>query len=211
MNSFNIESFQPVVVENFLSAEHVKNVINDFQNKINNNIKNGKNKYDGFQINEKMGMFMYEVDKKTNSELFENIGLKLKEVFDIDLPESCGLQYLRYSAETGFEPNVRPHVDKNYTEEVHMIAFSLTINNDKKDPWSMYIDKTKYDLKDNDALLFNATNTLHWRPSRKFSGEDYFDVLVFRFYDHNSKVIMPEELKQKLEDQRVDLFLNYYY
>jgi hypothetical protein len=35
MNNFNIESFQPVVVENFLSAEHVKNVINDFQNKIN--------------------------------------------------------------------------------------------------------------------------------------------------------------------------------
>lgn len=211
MNNFDITSFQPVVVEKFLSVEHIKNIIDDFQNKINNNAKNNKNKYADFEINEKMGMFMYEVDIKNNTELFEYLRTRFKEVFDIDLPESCGLQYLRYSAETGFEPNVRPHVDKNYTEEVHMIAFSLAINNDNKEPWSMYIDKIKYDLRDHDALFFNATNTLHWRPSRKFSGEDYFDVLVFRFYDHKAKVIMPEELKQKLEEQRIDLFLNYYY
>ena len=211
MNNFDITSFQPVVVKKFLSAEHIKNIIDDFQNKINNNAKNNKNKYADFEINEKMGMFMYEVDIKNNTELFEHLRTRFKEVFDIDLPESCGLQYLRYSAETGFEPNVRPHVDKNYTEEVHMIAFSLAINNDNKEPWSMYIDKIKYDLRDHDALFFNATNTLHWRPSRKFSGEDYFDVLVFRFYDHKAKVMMPEELQQKLEEQRIDLFLNYYY
>jgi len=211
MNNFDMENFESIVVKNFLSEEHIKNIINDFQNKIDNNVKNNKNKYADFKINEKMGMFMYEVEAKNNPELFEHIGTRLKEVFGIELPSSCGLQYLRYSKETGFEPNVRPHVDRVEKEQPHMIAFSLAINNANKEPWSMYINKTKYDLKDHDALFFNATNTLHWRPSRKFSEEDYFDVLVFRFYDYQSKIILPEELQKKLEEERIDLFVNYYY
>jgi hypothetical protein len=67
--------------------------------------------------------------------------------------------------------------------------------------------------EENSATLndFNATNTLHWRPSRKFSGEDYFDVLVFRFYDNASPVLLPEDLQKTLEEQRIDLFLNSYH
>lgn len=212
MNNFDMENFESIVVKNFLSEEHIKNIIDDFQNKIDNNVKNNKNKYADFKINEKMGMFMYEVEAKNNPELFKYIEIRLKEVFGIELLQpSCSLQYLKYSAETGFEPNVRPHVDRVEKEQPHMIAFSLAINNANKEPWSMYINKTKYDLEDHDALFFNATNTLHWRPSRKFSGEDYFDVLVFRFYDNASPVLLPEDLQQKLEEQRIDLFLNHYY
>jgi hypothetical protein len=212
MNNFDIENFEPIVVKNFLSEEHIKNIIDEFYGKINNNITNKKKKYFDFQINEKMGMFMHEVQAKNNPELFEYIEKRLKEVFGIELSQpSCSLQYLKYTAETGFEPNVRPHVDRVDKEQPHMIAFSLSINNANSEPWSMYINKTKYDLEDHDALFFNATNTLHWRPSRKFSGEDYFDVLVFRFCDNASPVILPEDLQKTLEEQRIDLFLNSYY
>ena len=154
---------------------------------------------------------MYEIDRLDNLELFEYIGTRLKETLGFELTSSCSLQYLRYSLETGFEPHVRPHVDRVEKKQPHMIAFSLAINNANKEPWSMYVNTTKYDLEDNDALFFNATSTLHGRPSRKFSGEDYFDVLVFRFYDHENQVILSEELQKKLEEQRIDLFLNHYY
>jgi hypothetical protein len=211
MSNLNIESFQSTVIKNFLSEEHIKNIIDNFYNKMNNNLKNNKNKYSDFKINEKMGMFMYEIDRLDNLELFEYIGTRLKETLGFELTSSCSLQYLRYSLETGFEPNVRPHVDRVEKKQPHMIAFSLAINNENNEPWSMYVNTTKYDLEDHDALFFNATNTLHWRPSRKFSGEDYFDVLVFRFYDHENQIILTEELQKKLEEQRIDLFLNHYY
>lgn len=212
MNNFDIKNFEPVVVNNFLSEEHIKNIIEEFYNKIKDNLKNNKNKYSDFKINEKMGMFMHEVEAKNNPELFKYMEIRLKEVFGIELSQpSYSLQYLRYSPETGFEPHVRPHVDRVDKEQPHMIAFSLSINNANSEPWSMYINKTKFDLKDHDALFFNATNDLHWRPSRKFSGEDYFDVLVFRFYDNASPVLLPENLQKRLEEQRIDLFLNSYY
>lgn len=212
MDKFNIESFEPIVVVDFLTEYHIKKIIEEFQNKIDNNTRQGKNKYEDFKINEKMGMFMHEVEAKNNPELFEYIGKKLKDVFGIELSQpSCSLQYLRYSAETGFEPNVRPHVDRVKKEQPHMIAFSLSINNENSEPWSMYINKNKYDLKDHEALFFNATNNLHWRPSRKFNNEDHFDVLVFRFYDDKTPILLPEELQEKLEEQRIDLFVNYYY
>jgi hypothetical protein len=211
MSNLNIESFQSTVIKNFLSEEHIKSIIDNFYNKMNNNLKNNKNKYSDFKINEKMGMFMYEIDRLDNLELFEYIGTRLKETLGFELTTSCSLQYLRYSLETGFEPHVRPHVDRVEKKQPHMIAFSLAINNANKEPWSMYVNTTQYDLEDNDALFFNATSTLHWRPSRKFSGEDYFDVLVFRFYDHENEIILSEELQKKLEEQRIDLFLNHYY
>lgn len=203
MNNINIESFEPIVIKDFLPNEYIDRLVEDFESQINNN------KYSNFKINEHMGMFMHEVDFKKHPELFNYLKIKIKKIFNMDLKDSSGLQYLRYSKETGFEPNLRPHVDKVYKDQPHMISFSLSINNNKS--WPIYINKIKYDLKDNDALFFNVTNSLHWRPKMEFIDKDFFDVLVFRFYDYENPIFLPEDLQQRLERERVNLFLNYYY
>jgi hypothetical protein len=52
---------------------------------------------------------------------------------------------------------------------------------------------------------------LHWRPHRRFSGDDFYDVLVFRFFEKDKPVSIPSNLKESLEKQRVDIIDNYYY
>jgi len=210
MNNFDIASFAPTVVDNFLPKEYVEQIVKEFEDKINDNIKNNKNKYYDFNKNEKMGMFLLEIPPITHGDIFEHIYKKTEEILGTKIQITSSLKYHRYTAESGNDnPKVGPHVDQ--INEQHFLAFSLPINNANKKIWPIYIDKTKYKLEDNTAIFFNATNTLHWRPHRRFSGDDFYDVLVFRFFEKDKPVSIPSNLKESLEKQRVDIIDNYYY
>jgi len=210
MNNFDITSFDPVVINNFFTEEYLNQIVKVFQDKIDDNIKNGKEKYYDFNKNEKMGMFVLEIPPITNGDLFQYMYEKIEKMLGTKIKITSSLKYHRYTSETGTPyPNVKPHVDIIYNQ--HLIAFSLPINNTNKKIWPMYVDRTKYSLEDNTALFFNATNTLHWRPSRRFLEEDFYDVLVFRFFEEDNVVPMSVELSEKLEQKRKDIMENYYY
>jgi hypothetical protein len=79
MNNFDIASFAPTVVDNFLPKEYVEQIVKEFEDKINDNIKNNKNKYYDFNKNEKMGMFLLEIPPITHGDIFEHIYKKQKK------------------------------------------------------------------------------------------------------------------------------------
>lgn len=210
MSNFNILDFKPTTINNFFTEKHLNQIIQIFENKIDNNIKNNKEKYYDFNKNEKMGMFVLEIPHINNENIFEYMYEKIEKMLGTKIKITSSLKYHRYTLETGMQcPNVKPHVD--IINNQHFLAFSLSINNKNKKIWPMYIDKTKYNLEDNTALFFNATNTLHWRPNRKFLEKDFYDVLVFRFFEEGNAVPIPFELNKKLEEQRKNIMINYYY
>jgi hypothetical protein len=210
MNNFDITSFNPTVVTNFLPQEYINKLTKDFEDKVQDNIKNNRDKYYDFNKNEKMGMVLLEIAPITNGDIFEHIYKKTEEVLGTKIEINSSLKYHRYTAESGNDmPAVGPHVDQIH--EQHFLAFSLPINNTSKKIWPIYIDKTRYNLEDNTAIFFNATNTLHWRPIRRFTGEDFYDVLVFRFFERDNPVKIPTDLKDSLEKQRIHIMNNYYH
>ena len=49
--------------------------------------------------------------------------------------------------------------------------------------WNIGIDRSIYDMNDNDALLFNPNKCVHWRPRKTFKDGEFIRLIFFRFYN----------------------------
>lgn len=186
MSDFNILSFKPVTIKNFLSENNINKINNIINNKINNNINNNDFIYASFPINEYMGCFTYGQEKEESLSLIEvnqDIVKKIENDLNINV-ENLDLIWHRYSKKTGVDPSVGVHSDSSH--EYHVLSFTVPINNNFI--WDFYIEGKKYSLDNNEAVLFCVTEDLHWRSIRKFKDEETYDVIIGRFVVSGSKV-----------------------
>lgn len=208
MSNFNIISFKPKIVNNFFSDKEIKIIESIIKNKIDNNIKNNKKKYYGFEKNNWLGCFSYWIKNQEYPELFDFISAKIKKTLKIDIDFASNLVWQRYTKDTGIlNPSVRPHSD--HIDNGHWLCFTMPINN--KNNWNLFINNKKYSLKNNECLFFNVTNNIHWRPSKIFKDEEFYDVLIFRFFEKDNKKIFLSDLTEQMETQRVLVQEKYYY
>ena len=119
----------------------------------------------------------------------ENIINKLKklalEYFDDPDLELTHYQYLDYYGKygNGNSPMLPPHLDtENYYTKVS-IDYQMSSNID----WAVVVEGQEFFLKDNEVLVFEAAERIHWRSPITLKENDRCEVIVFHFsnkYDH---------------------------
>ncbi len=93
-----------------------------------------------------------------------------------------------YSKKFGM-PKLVPHKDN--AGSVFILDYCLDGNID----WPIIIEGQEFSLKNNQALMADVYNNLHWRNPRKFADGEFLTMVYFLFYD-------PEiEIKDKTIDE----------
>lgn len=120
-----------------------------------------------------------------------------KEFVDEDLVLSH-YQYLDYYGKygNGNSPKLPPHLDvENYYTKVS-IDYQMKSNID----WAIVVENEKFILKDNEILVFEAGEKIHWRDPIILKEDDRCEVIVFHF--SNREDHMPYEEKQMSQEER---------
>lgn len=86
--------------------------------------------------------------------------------------------YLEYHPKYGdnrYLPSLPPHIDG--TENIVTFNYQIGGNID----WEVFIDGKPYSLSTGDAIIFSAINQVHWRPKRKWSPDDFVEIVSFDY------------------------------
>jgi hypothetical protein len=116
------------------------------------------------------------------------LSLAKQFVKDPDL-ELTHYQYLDYFGKygEGASPNLPPHLDtENYYTKVS-IDYQMSSNID----WAIVVEDNKFILNNNDVLVFEAAERIHWREPIILKEDDRCEVIVFHFsnkFDHQPYV-----------------------
>ncbi len=90
--------------------------------------------------------------------------------------------YVKYSAEYG-TPHLPPHYDRDTNSLIVDYQLGSSAENKNVSVWPLGSDLTVTSIKDNEALIFNPNETIHWRPIKDFQPGEYVEMIFFRFYD----------------------------
>ena len=107
-------------------------------------------------------------------------------------------QYLDYYGKygKGNSPNLPPHLDvENYYTKVS-IDYQMASNID----WAIVVEDESFILKDNEVLVFEAGERIHWREPIILKENDRCEVIVFHF--SNKFEHQPYVEKQMSKEER---------
>ena len=129
----------------------------------------------------------------------ENKLLELAKSF-VDDPDLTltHYQYLDYYGKygKGNSPNLPPHLDvENYYTKVS-IDYQMASNID----WAIVVEDESFILKDNEVLVFEAGERIHWREPIILKENDRCEVIVFHF--SNKFEHQPYVEKQMSKEER---------
>jgi hypothetical protein len=132
----------------------------------------------------------------------ENIKQKLltlaKQFVDDPDLELTHYQYLDYFGKygKGNSPNLPPHLDvENYYTKVS-IDYQMYSNID----WAIVVEDQSFIIKDNEVLVFEAADRIHWRDPIILKEDDRCEVIVFHF--SNKFEHQPYAEKQMSKEER---------
>ena len=212
--TIDILNFKPIIINNFFTDHEIDEMYSVINNKIIENIHNNLFEYDGFEINQDHGSFMYNQISRDDTIFSKNIYTKIKTEIEkilnteFEMPSLC---FQRYSLMTGKNPKLYPHTDQYKITEaehnknnsahsnIHLISLSVPLKNNFN--WDISVNRTSYQLKNNDALLFSATADLHCRPHREFRIDEKHDVLIVRIKPRNNQVSVNESKYEDIQSE----------
>lgn len=113
----------------------------------------------------------------------------LNKIVSIANSKNSKLEYLSaYSSEYNLKygnPSLNPHFDT--TPATYTIDYQLDSNID----WSIFIEGSRFDLKNNEAISINVREDAHWRPQRHFAKGEYTIMIFFHFLDRENMPAIP--------------------
>lgn len=128
------------------------------------------------------------------------LNLAKQFVDDPDL-ELTHYQYLDYFGKygNGNSPNLPPHLDvENYYTKVS-IDYQMSSNID----WPIVVEDQGFTLKDNEVLVFEASDRIHWRDPIILKEDDRCEVIVFHFSNKFEHQPYAENQMSKEERNRI--------
>jgi len=181
------------IFKNFFTLEEEK-VLKDLV-ETNRLLKPGSSRYAPMVI-ESMSRSQIEfvIPKNIEEKL---ITLAKQFVDDSDL-ELTHYQYLDYFGKygKGNSPNLPPHLDvENYYTKVS-IDYQMSSNID----WPIVVEDQSFILQDNEVLVFEASDRIHWRDPIILKEDDRCEVIVFHF--SNKFEHQPYAEKQMSKEER---------
>ena len=180
------------IVKNFFSPDEEKQLRDLVE--ANRLLPHGSSKQAPMII-ESMSRMQIEFDVPPNIE--EKLMKLAKEFVDEDLVLSH-FQYLDYYGKygNGNSPKLPPHLDvENYYTKVS-IDYQMKSNID----WAVVVEGEKFILRDNEVLVFEAADRIHWRDPIILKENDRCEVIVFHF--SNRADHMPYVEKQMALNER---------
>jgi hypothetical protein len=84
--------------------------------------------------------------------------------------------YAEYSTKTGGNPMLNPHFDVSDNSTL-FLDYQL----DSNVSWPIVVENDSFDLKNNDSLLFESVENIHYRPIKNFTSDQFVKMLFFRF------------------------------
>jgi len=168
------------IVKNFFTREEEEEL--RLLVETNRMLTPGVSRYSPMTI-ESMSRVQIEFDAPGN--IVEKLkNLALEYVNDPDL-ELTHYQYLDYYGKygNGNSPMLPPHLDtENYYTKVS-IDYQMSSNID----WAVVVEGQEFFLKNNEVLVFEAAERIHWRAPVTLKENDRCEVIVFHFsnkHDH---------------------------
>jgi hypothetical protein len=106
--------------------------------------------------------------------------------------------YQRYSTEYGV-PSLAPHID--FKAGGISMDYLLRKNVD----WPVVVEDVSYNLKVNEAIFFDASAVVHWRPRMELKPDESVEIVLFHLLVPNDVVLSQQE-----KDERVKPYLDGY-
>lgn len=103
-------------------------------------------------------------------EIIKNIYGKDYEIKDIG--------FHKYKLEYGI-PNLKPHIDNKKSQ----VVFDYQLESNKK--WDIVVEGNPISLNDNDAVVFEGENDVHWRNPVHFKSNEYVSMVNFNAVNKN--------------------------
>jgi hypothetical protein len=184
----------PIVVSDFLTEEQLASIYKTINAQISKNLEDGKAKYEeGFEVVNNNGFVVY-FDNFEHSVL-----AAIKENLEkaINAPvHKPGVLFARYTRESGFRPRLRPHADR----AIDRPSVTATLELDTTLDWDIYVNDDRYNLLNNEILIFSGSRDIHWRPDIEFNDSDYFDVIILQTsMDIEDDTILDEEYFREMD------------
>lgn len=110
--------------------------------------------------------------------MLDSIRVRVENLIGRSLPLMNGM-FVTYQAKYG-QPNLPPHFDGDNNDLI--IDYQYKSNTS----WGLGVDTTVYDMKDNDAIIFNPNEYPHWRPHKTFKDDEFVTMIFFRFPDEEN-------------------------
>jgi hypothetical protein len=96
--------------------------------------------------------------------------------------------YAEYSTMSGGNPMLNPHFDVSDNSTL-FLDYQL----DSNTSWPIVVENDSFDLNNNDSLLFESVENIHYRPVKNFSDKEFVKMLFFRF---STSKILPEKTNE---------------
>jgi hypothetical protein len=195
-----VKDIKATIVKDILSNSDYEKLKSIPESLINKNIKDGKEKYDGFSLFQN-GMYKLDLPElDVDRTIYNNLIEKLSKTFNFELTGAFGF-FARYSGESPISPNLTPHFD---TAGDGLPTLTISIQLSGNIEWPIYINDDGFILNNNDAIVFSGTNNIHWRPNYNFLESDYLDIFVCHlFFNPKHEDYLPDnhfEIMTKQQD-----------
>jgi len=184
--SINNQDFVPVLVDSVFSNDEMSYILNKIESfpieKIRVQKWGGQGVLDHIEISNSIKQKIQDLASKAYGQ-------------ELTLAE---LSVVKYSPEYGYEVKLFPHYD---TRPFEMFVFDIQLNTNEE--WGIIVEGKKFNLLDNQALLFSGTQQMHWRENKRLSDNAKISM-IFCWLTHKNPRSMPEyESMVMLERQKV--------
>lgn len=105
----------------------------------------------------------------------------------------------RYSNDYGWEVKLPPHYD---TRPIEMLVFDLQVSSNFR--WDIVVEGKKYNLENNQAVMFHGTNQIHWRENKQFTDDAEVNV-VFFWLKHKDQKYVGKEHNEIMKEREMFL------
>lgn len=186
----DLSNFNPSKIDKFFDEERINETYACVEEREKPEIRPG------------LGYFYLTVSypESTIQDIFATVDKYAQEQgFDFK-PSDIRTHIGRYSLETGFKPELTPHMDKSVKFPALTFSVALKTNID----WAVGVNFESWNLDLGDAIIFSGTHQAHWRPIRKFQDGEFLDTLIVQVQDTRQE-------KTEKENQMIQRrLLNFY-
>jgi hypothetical protein len=128
----------------------------------------------GSKNDETLGRVLYGI--YLEEEIISKIQKRVEALTGLKLGQSRCCSCTDYSSEYG-QPNLPPHYDGD--DNILIIDYQF----DSNTSWGLGVDTEVFHMEDNEAVIFNPNEHVHWRPHKTFKEGEYVRMVFFRFTD----------------------------
>lgn len=154
------QDFTPIVVSDVLLQEHIDEIYSTIKNLPE----------DQTRVQPWAGHKVW--DTKFSKEIEDRITKVAQSILGDQVILEHDYSFARYSPKFGYACKLFPHYD---TRPSQRITFDIQVKT--SEPWGIVVENEKFNLKDNQALVFAGTQQIHWREDKQISDDAEIDMI----------------------------------